>query len=490
MQKPIPFGPDEAAGLDEIGGASPEALNVILEPNTGLIRRRPGIRASSLAYPEVIDPNGLCGLYVSESGAGHLGGVAGIYAVGAVGSERPIYNVTPGGAVTLGGGVALTGLRGATRPIFAETEMILAIAGGSELQKVEFATNTSSRIADNPPLASHVVANASRLLANDVAIDRTKIRYSDQAQGLVTFAGLETWTNGPTNTSGFFTAEANPDPVVAVFQNTNEVYVFGTKTTQVFGSDPSFVFSPVVAREYGCIAPFGAVEVDGGFYWLDHLKRFIAGDGRSQQTLSDAIKRALDAMTRVDDCFGYRAILGPMDAVVWTFPTDGRTFVFQRGAAWSQWTGWDNVTNNRAPFTVTAHAMAGPVNLVATSDGHIGELSFDAHTDLGTRIDASMMTGYLNRGTDNRKLCRKVKVAMRRGSRLTTPGPTALLKWRDEPGDWQSITIDTGSSGDTEIVVDIPSLGVYRRRQWCFEFAAPEELALASVTEDFTILEN
>lgn len=486
MQKSIPFGPAEAGGLEELAGASPAAFNIVVEPDSGAVRRRPGIRASSLVMSDVVDSHGLSGIYAVDSGQ--------IYAVQAqnpVGPSRTIYKVGPTGSLALGLGLGDATLLGFARPTFAESEMLLVIAGGDRIQKVELATDVSAHLGGDPPMATHIVANASRLLANDVLVDKTKVDYSDIAQGTVTYAGFESWAPGPGTTAGFFTAEASPDPVVAIAQNTNEVYVFGSKTVQVFSSDPTLVFAPVATREYGCLAPYSVVKIDGVFAWLDHLKRFVEGDGRTMTPISENIKRVVDSMETATDCFGYRPILGFMDAAVWTFPSDGRTFCFQKGAAWSQWTGWDDTTNNHTPFTVTAHAMAGPVNLVATSDGRIGELSFEAFTDLGTRIDAFVQTGYLNRGTDNRKLCRRVRIAMKRGTSPLSPGPLALLKWRDQPGPWDGeYLIDCGASGDTEIVVDIPSLGVYRRRQWAFEFADTSEIVLVGVTEDFDVLEN
>jgi hypothetical protein len=193
-------------------------------------------------------------------------------------------------------------------------------------------------------------------------------------------------------------------------------------------------------------------------------------------------------MSTVDDCFGYRMVLGNLDAVAWTFPSDGRTFVYQKNAGWAQWAGWTGV--NWTPFSVTGHAMLPDrsVNLVATSTGQIGMLSWDTETDLDVPINAFMETGYLNHNADTYKLCKGIKVSLRRGETTSTVGPQALISWRDRPGEWNTIPIDLGASGDREIVVPFYSLGTYRRRQWKFEYAGAESLALISVTEDFDLL--
>src|SRR5262249_41930554 len=153
--------------------------------------------------------------------------------------ERAIYDIGAGSAIRLSNGGSPSGLNGSARPIFAETEMIVAVAGGADMQKIILGPPESTlRLGGSPPQATHVTANQSRLLANHLAAtsSRTIVRFSDIAQGTITYAGLETWTLG-VGDAGFFTAEADPDPIVALASNSNEVFTFGSKTLQVFGSD-------------------------------------------------------------------------------------------------------------------------------------------------------------------------------------------------------------------------------------------------------------
>jgi hypothetical protein len=48
--------------------------------------------------------------------------------------------------------------------------------------------------------------------------------------------------------------------------------------------------------------------------------------------------------------------------------------------------------------------------------------------------------------------------------------------------------VELGLSGDTAQVVVLRSLGVYRKRQWVFEFSADVELELVSAIEEFDVL--
>lgn len=476
----VPFVNAQKSGFEELGGASPIAMNVIVEGGMS-VKRRPGIKAYSGAPSSVIDVNGLAGLYSTTKGQ--------LFAVGASGAERPIYYLTSTGSTKLGGGTPPSGLRGTRRPTFAETDMLLAVAGGDSIEKIVLSGPAPSRLGGSPPKASHVIANASRLLANDTLVDPNAVRFSDVAGGSVSYAGHEVWSYGGFGTSGYFTAEGRPDAVQAVLENTNEVTVCGTTTTQVFRPDPIVTYAPVGTTEIGLLAPYSPIKVDGQYAWLDNLRRLIITNGRSFKTLSDPIARTLDAIGTVSDCFGYRVTLGPLDLLLWSFPTDGRTFCYQQETGWGQWSGWNDSANTWSAFAVTAASLTVDGNvLVATSDGRVGALSLDANTDFGTRINAYVETGYQNRDTDAYKHCECLRMTFRRGEN-GTPGPSAFLAFRDRPGAWSDpIPLDLGSSGDTEPVVEIRSLGTYRRRQWRFTFSdAVAALSLVSAVEEFTV---
>ena len=484
----IDFSNKQSDGLEKLAGAPGVAVNVIVD-DTNTVYRRPGIEAAPGVYSGVFD-TAVQGVYGTLDGN--------IYAVGNSVPFRQLYQVTDVAAVALGAALSDANLGGYGRPTFAETQLLLAIAGAGPMQKIVLSTQVPSRIADSPPYASHVIANSSRLLGNIANVnynntfDKSVVRFSDIANGNSSYAGMEVWTEG-LGTAGHFSAEADPDPVISLVTSTNEVFCFGDTSLQIFAPDPSSVYSPTVTRELGSAAAYSAIKVNGQVAWFDNLRRFVLSDGRSEQVLSDPISKVLDDLDTVTDCFGYRPVIGFMDAMVWTFPADGRTFAFQKDAAWSEWLGWDDSTNNFAPFLVNCHHMPTEAhdNLVGTTDGRIGRLSLDATTDFGTKIVARVDTGFLARGTDARKHCRVVRVVLKRGQTSSSAEPVGYLSYRDEPGPWgQPLEVSFGATGDTNPVLEFRSLGVYRRRQWRFEFSGSEALGLVSVTEEFDILGN
>lgn len=347
------------------------------------------------------------------------------------------------------------------------------------------------RLGGSPPSCTHIVANAGRLLVNQPNGDFPgRISYSSTAFGS-TITGHEEWSVG-TGTAGFFTAEARPDKVVALYESTNEVFAWGTSTLQVFAPDATNVYTPLPTKEYGCMAAYSVIKRDQAFAWLDDRRRFVLSDGRSFEVLSGPIQQTLDDMATVSDCFGYRVHHGSVDCLVWTFPADGRTFAYQMEAGWSQWSGWDNAKGNFKSFEVSAHFQRPDtgLNIVGTRSGRVAALKQSAQDDLGDPIMARVDTGFLDRGTDRRKQCVSVRLVLERSEPTGSDEPVVHVRWRDDLGPWSAPRqVSLGGSGYRTIVGQLRSLGVYRRRQWRFEFSGPETLILASATEEFEVLE-
>jgi hypothetical protein len=462
-------------------------MNVVVD-GKGTVRRRPGIATYSKAPTTVIDANGIQGIRASQLG--------GLYCVsgndGTLPSSNSIYKLTAGGAANLST-LPNTDVRGNTRVVIAETGALLVFAAGEEMQKLVLTTDVSSRLGGTPPEATHVVANASRLLANDPQVDTGKIRYSDIDTG-TTYAGHETWSFGGTGFSGFLDAQARPDPVVALGENTNEVFAFGATNVQIFTPTlGDWVYDTLATREFGCSAAYSVIKVDQNFAWLDHRRRFVISDGRSFEVISEEISQDLDDMTTVSDCYGFRIHEGPIDCLVWKFPTDGRTYAYQFKGGWSQWMGWDSTGNVWKDLVVNTHHFntSDDTNLVGTSDGKIGQMDMATNTDLGDQIVASVETGYMDRGTERRKHCTAVFMTFERGETTGTSTPVGFLQYSDYPGSWSApISISFGGNADRYPFVRLRSLGVYRRRAWKFTFSAAEDLVLSKVTEEFEVLDT
>jgi hypothetical protein len=453
-------------------------MNAVVD-RLGAIYRRPGLKTGDL-LDTVINAGGLEALHCTYDGT--------VYAVGPETGAYSIYNVCAGGATKLSLDHT-SRLIGTKRPIITETEAILAMAAGDVMQKVILSTDVSSRLGGTPPEATHVVANRLRLLANDPKVDKSKIRYSDIATGS-DYAGHEVWSFAGVGTSGYTSAEARPDPIVALHETADSVFVYGSNNMQVFVPDANLVYAPSTTLEIGCSAPYSVIRVDQAFAWLDHQRRFVLASAQEFKPISGDIASDLESISTISDCFGYRLIIGNSDLLVWKFPTDGRTFVYQIGGGWSQWAGFDESAANWKTFkgSCFAHNEVTHKSHVGTSDGYIAAFDVDTYTDIGDKIRTYVESGFVNRGTDNRKHCKAVHVRMRKTIN-TASSPIISISYADEPGRWsEPVMVDFGYSSETETVVTLRSMGVYRNRNWRFEFSEDCNMVLSGITEDYDVL--
>lgn len=529
--EPIPFAPLLETSSEEIAGGSPEAYNIIAD-GRGVIRKRPGLAAyTGVAPATAVDASGILGLYLTEARVAHTSGtdvVSGthpgvLYAVGATvnaasgghGVGRNVYRIVGGTATLVGTGVvgedrlttpaALATTR-APRPTFAETEALLVIAGAAEIGKIDirpetfsapnFTTNADyhemSLLGGCPPLASHVFVNSSRICANDTQLDQTKIRYSDICQGIVDFSAHENWAPSPGG-PGFFTAEARADSLLACCENTNDIFLFGRTSLQLFSPDASVTFAPAVTREVGCLAAYSPVKADDRYVWLDHQTRVISSDGRQWDDVGGAIQATLDGLTTPSDCYGYRYAESFCECIVFRFEADEETLVLQPGIGWARWAQHDAASDTFTMFPVLSHHIRsdGGLNVVGLEDGTIRTLSLDHSTDLGAPIVAYVTTGFIDRNADTLKQSVAVHLTFKR-TNLLSDGVVCHLEYRDDLSDeWTVIDIDLGvEDGNLTPVVSLRSLGIYRRRQWRFRFADAAGLFLVRATEQFTVLDS
>jgi hypothetical protein len=222
------------------------------------------------------------------------------------------------------------------------------------------------------------------------------------------------------------------------------------------------------------------VKVETNWYWLDHLTRIVQSDGRQVTDVSQAISSELETLSTPSDCFGWRCSTAFLDAVCFTFPTDGVTYAYQQGAGWSKW-GSGLV----APLDVTCSHLTrdGGVTLVGNSTGNVLEMSLDSFDDNGTAFTAHTESGFLDRGTDSVKQCKALYLTLRHPG---TGEPEAFIQYRDDFGAWSDpLVVRLGDTPSREATIVLRGLGAYRRRQWKFSWGASSRLALVRALEDF-----
>lgn len=482
QEGPISFKPEQASGVEELAGASPVAMNVILD-GAGAVRRRPGM-ADYQGRTQSASGDQILGLY--ESAAGEL------FSVRQVGALRHVMRVTStaeSDQSTMATGTYLPGLQ---RPVFAETEDRVVCVGGDKPVQWSPSGGVTTLLGGTPPKATHVIANSSRLLLNDTTQFPWLTWFSDVSGGAD--GGYQAWNAASpsigTGSASSFQALPNREAELAMTHNGEQVLTWGRTSMRLFvPADPPLYYSPEAAHELGISAPSSVVRAEENLAWLDHRRRFVVSDGRSYKIVSTpSIQETLNDIATVDDCFGWRFLHGNTDVMVWTFPTDGRTFVFDPDAGWCQWSGW-NGSWQKLPVLSHVFRQSTGENVVGTVDGRYAEFNQDITTDFGLPILATVTSGFLDRGTARLKASRAVRITMRRGNHTSSTEPVGTLSWRDDLGEFTpGIQVGFGSPTDKTAVVRFTSLGTYRKRQWKWTFSGENQMILADVREEFEVL--
>lgn len=458
---PLAFGLAQNSGVEEMGGAAPLSSNVMADAGNA-VRTRPGIVAWD-DFPTPPATSEVLGMVVYGDFLVYVTADRKIHAWEATGLVRELSDAT-----------AATQLDGSARPTFAVTTERVTIAGGGLLQSWA-GTGLSARLGGSPPSATHVVGINTRLVVN-VRANTGQIQWSEPGAG-----SHETWP-----AINFMELEARPDPLPALFDDTNELIGLGTETLQFLVADAVRGFVTSRALNVGTRSPYAFCQSDEFFRFLDAKKRLLESDGRSLTPISSpSLTKTLRDLVTVDDAWAFHLHIGAYSVAVWVFPTEGRAFAYNAEAkSWSEWRGWSASGSGPVAFSSYCYFPAHDLHLVGTSTGHIRKLDLEAYADLDDPLVADMVTGFQDRGSKKFKINEAVRLTFRH-----TPGttPRVALTWRDDTGAYgQPIYFDVTRSG----TVEIRSLGTYREREWRLTFSDDSPLTLVDAVEDYLQLES
>lgn len=475
---PLSFADGQASGIEELAGAAPMSINMLVDAG-GALSTRPGLAVwADWPCPALNDAG--AGAVI---GAGVWESPFGDRLVYVTADRRLWAMLGPNNRIALSDATAATQLDGTTRPIFAFTKTRVVIVGGGVPQKWEGA-GLSARLGGSPPAASHIVANRERLVVS--APTPGGFEFWSKTGDT---PGHETWDTG----IDFAEAEAKPDLIVATHANSNEVYAFGSETMQLFIPDPNTIYAPGRASEFGCTAPYSVVSLgDAGFALLanDEGPVFGVTNGRGLSPISQpAMTKTIKAFGTLSDAWGFRAQVANWDLAIWTFPAEGRTLVYDAGPKqWSEWRGFDGV--RWTPWQGQSHAYwkAKDLHLIGMPDGTMATLDPDTFQDVGASLRGLVRTGFQNRGNRNVKTCERLSLTLRRGDTpVGNDEPFVSVSWRNDLGKFsQPLRYGLGANGDTAATVHKWTLGQYRERQWQMEFSANSRFVLAGAEESVT----
>lgn len=391
---------------------------------------------------------------------------------------------SPTAAVSLSTSSSSTKLEGtAARATVVAGQSSVYFAGGGRVQYWNPALATSTVLAASPS-CTHIASIGQRLVANNVAVPNN-FYWSDIGEGA--------WTSWPA--ANFANADARPDPIVGIFENLNELLVFGDSTLQVYavGSDPTFPFSQIATINTGLAAPYAAIRLDENIAYLDDRRRIVISDGRTIESISDAIQSDLRGLGTISDCFMYREERGTFSKLVVRFPKAMRTFAYDLNAKY--WTERSYYSSPlQADYPVGAYVYWPSLNyhMVGSSlaGGGLYQIASTPGAELSSSLVCERVTGWHDHGSDNRKRSTRIRATLRRGTGTlnSNPGALELRVQNDDSGwsSWQQISV--GQPYESDHVKDVFIGGIFRRRRYHVRFSTTETFSLVKLADEVTEL--
>lgn len=337
-------------------------------------------------------------------------------------------------------------------------EMI--VASGGEVYLASQAGGTWAWWPANPVLTGHSIIHVGFADSFFLALDSTStLRISESFDGT-------TWdpTQAVQRTN-------QPDPWIAMIVIHDQIWLFGTRTTDVWwnaGTSP-FPFRALdgVTIQHGAAAAFSVAELDNAPIWLG---RGTAGQGMvfradgytPQRVSSFALEAAIEQYATISDAEGMSFLIGGHWFYVLTFPTANASWMYDASQqTWTRVGYWNRALMRYDAYRPRTHALFGQTHLVGDRmTGGIYSVSEQVSTDVDGLGIRRLRRTPIASDQGLRLFHQRLQVDLEAGLGLTTgqgSDPQVMLRYSD----------DSGKTWSNERWVSAGALGKYRARaQW------------------------
>lgn len=380
---------------------------------------------------------------------------------------------------------------GVNSPVtFTSSGQRLWMANGDKI--VEW-YGTGNCTLSSQPAATHVAWLNGHILANDL-VDGVA-RFTD-------YLGSKSVVM-PTWNSEYFTAEANPDELLALLVGWGEIVLAGSRSIEFWQDTGAegVPFERITGAyvERGLSARYSLVGADNTWFFFDQERKIIRLDGRSPKIVSLAYDRWLQNLIRVNDARGF--ILDHW--YVLTFPEANVTVAYDlvNGviARWS-WTNPASGLRTRFKGQCATYLPNDGAWVVGGTDGNLYLFHRNLVTDNGDAIHTLLRGAPLDLGTGKIKKASALTLRMQRGQpdeeggklplglavdRSVQTGDALQIRWRDDQGLWTNYaTALHGPDEELSVHVRLQPMGAYRTRQYELLHSALRPLCLAVMDEE------
>ena len=289
--------------------------------------------------------------------------------------------------------------------------------------------------------------------------------------------------------------------VKGLFKGANNFLVCSSTNIDIWGQSGDFLnpyLSSVKAQyaQIGLASPYASVVIDGTrMIFLDKTRRLVMLEGSSYIDMGMAINNEIQNLSTVEDAFAFNIVINGKNFLMLNFPSDKKTFVYDYiSQAYYKWSSWDEATSTRSLFRANCYTYASTWNKHIIGDinnGKLYQLDVNSHSDDGNTINAEIITGHINYGSDGfLKQPKKVIARIRRGDGKegsVTDSPRILIRHRDQNESWSNFKeVQLGPIGDTNFrAILYNSCKPYYSRQYHIKMPDNAKFVLSSIEEEF-----
>lgn len=283
-----------------------------------------------------------------------------------------------------------------------------------------------------------------------------------------------------------------PDYLAAVAVLGQEIYLIGTKTTEVWydsgATDFPFQRLPSVLIRHGCIAAYSVAKAGDALVWLSQDMNgqaivLAAASYKAQRISTHAIETELAGYSTISDAVAWTYQQEGHEFYVLSFPTADRTWVYDvTTKLWHEraWMDTDGVSHrHRGNCAASAY---GSIVVGDHENGNLYALDLNAYTDAGQPIER--VRSFPHMGAEGKRVMYRQFIADMEVGRAdgTTPSnpPMVSLRWSDDRGQsWGNpVMQDMGAGGEYLTSMQWQRLGMARGRVFELSWSAPYPTAL------------
>jgi hypothetical protein len=292
----------------------------------------------------------------------------------------------------------------------------------------------------------------------------------------------------------FASAEGSPDYTISVLSDHRELWLFGTRTVEVWyntgAQDFPFERSGNAFIEHGCVARYSPAKIDNSVFWVG---RDINGEGivfradgyQPVRISTHALEHAFKSYADLSDAFGYCYQEEGHSFYCLTFPSADVTWVYDVAAASWHRRGWRDATTGQLHRhrANCALAFSGRHFVGDWENGKIYEQSLEIYDDDGAEIYrercwAQIENENLRLRHNRLELIADMGVGLD-GAPVLGADPTVRLQFSDDGGrSWSNLqSRKLGKIGKYKNRAIWRRLGMSRRRFYRLSMTDPVRVA-------------